>query len=233
MAAAARVVDHLAAAVAAWAGLLHREEPLLHAHLADTATGGTGDRAGALLGARAIAALAVDQGRHADGHGRAAHGLFEVQLKGVAQVTAALRTAALAATLTTEEIAEHVAEDVGEAGATEAGASPRAHLRIDAGMAVLVVRRALAGVGQDLVGLVGLLEFLFGLLVPRIAVRVVLHRQPAISLFQLCLAGAALDTEDFVKVTFSHSFLHSRIHQPQTRQRGSKLPRGESGVPGL
>ncbi|MNR27136.1 hypothetical protein D3C85_1443920 [compost metagenome] len=100
-------------------------------------------------------------------------------------------------------------------------------------MAVLIVGRALAGVGQHFVGLVGLFEFILGLLVPRIAVRVVFHRQSAIGLLQLGLAGASLDTEDFVKVTFSHSFLHSRIHQPQTRQRGSKLPRGGSGVRGL
>ncbi|MNG02380.1 hypothetical protein D3C84_854060 [compost metagenome] len=69
-------------------------------------------------------------------------------------------------------------------------------------MAVLVVGGALARVGQHFVGLVGLLEFLLGRLVARIAVRVVLHRQAAIGLLQLGLTGAALDTEDFVKVTF-------------------------------
>src|SRR5690606_39403299 len=42
MTAATGVGDHLATAMAARAGLLHREEALLHAHLTDTATGGTG-----------------------------------------------------------------------------------------------------------------------------------------------------------------------------------------------
>src|SRR5690606_13623104 len=49
MAAAARIGNHLAAAMTARTGLLNREEALLHAHLADAATGGTGDWAGAFL----------------------------------------------------------------------------------------------------------------------------------------------------------------------------------------
>ena len=68
---------------------------------------------------------------------------------------AALRAAAraTAGTAATEEIAEHIAEDVGEARPAETGASAPTHIRIDAGMAVLVVGRPLAGIGEDLVGL--------------------------------------------------------------------------------
>ncbi|MNE64413.1 hypothetical protein D3C80_1598260 [compost metagenome] len=93
-------------------------------------------------------------------------------------------------------------------------------------MPVLVVGRALAGVGEHLVGLVGLLEFLLGRLVVGIAVRVVLHGQTAVGLLQLRLAGAALDTEHLVIVTFCHGSHALRFRLPQTRRRGSKLPRG-------
>ncbi|MNN30569.1 hypothetical protein D3C81_1442220 [compost metagenome] len=231
MAGAARIGNHLAAAVAARAGLLHREEALLHAHLADAAAGGAGDRRSARLGAAAAAGLAADQGRHADGHGGAAHRLFEIQLEGVAQVAAALRTATLTAAAAAEEVAEHVAEDVGEVGATGAEAGTATHARVDPGMPVLVVGRALAGVGEHLVGLVGLLELLLGRLVVGIAVRVILHGQATVGLLQLRLAGAALDPEHLVIVTFCHCFHALRICLPQTRQRGSKLPRGGSDPP--
>src|SRR5690606_29084374 len=139
VAVATGVGDHLATAVAARAGLLHREEALLHAHLADATAGAAGGRAAALLGTRAVAGLAAGQGRHADGHRGAAHRLLQGQLQGVAQVAAALRTAARAARATAEEVAEHVAEDVGEAGSAGEASAHAAHLRVDTGMPVLVV----------------------------------------------------------------------------------------------
>src|SRR5690606_12285093 len=46
VAAATGIGNHLAAAMAARAGLLHGEEALLHTHLTDATTGGTGDGAG-------------------------------------------------------------------------------------------------------------------------------------------------------------------------------------------
>src|SRR5690606_1546538 len=88
--------------------------------------------------------------------------------------------------------------------------------------------RTLAGIGEHFVGLVGLLEFLFRRLVVRIAVGVVFHRQAAIGLLQLCLAGAALNPEHFVIITFGHKSSTPLIRRLQTRQRGSKPPRGES-----
>src|SRR3989338_3801649 len=212
--------NHLAIAMATRAGLLHREEALLHAHLADAATGGAGDRRGALLGARAIAGLAVDQGRHANGDRGAAHRLFQVQLQGVAQVAAALGTATLTAPRPAEEVAEYVTEDIGEVRTATAEAPAATHLRVDAGMTVLVEGRALAGVGEHLVGLVGLLELLLRRLIVRIAIRVVLHGQAPVSLFQLRLASPALHTQHFVIVTLSHksSALSNRL-PPDTPTR--------------
>lgn len=191
--------------MAARAGLLHGEEALLHAHLTDATTSGTGDRAGALLGTRAIAGLAADQGRHADGHGGAAHRFFQIQLEGVAQIRAALGTTTRAAASTAKEVAEHITEDIGEVGAAETGPTTATHLRVDPSVAVLVVGRTLGRVRKYFVGLVGLLEFLFGVFVVRVAVRVIFHRQAPIGLLQLGFTSAALDPQDLVIITFCHS----------------------------
>src|SRR5690606_23051135 len=114
-----------------------------------------------------------------------------------ADVRAAPRAAGTAAT---EDGAEDVAEDVVHVrrGATAA----TAHAVLERGMAMGVVGTALAGIGQDLVGLLALLERGFGRGVARIAVRVVLHRAAAISLLQLLVAGGAWHAEDFVVVAF-------------------------------
>src|SRR5690606_37953415 len=63
---AAGVGDHIALAATVRAGLLHREETLLHAHLTGTGAGRTGDGRAALLGAAAGTFVAGDQGRHAN-----------------------------------------------------------------------------------------------------------------------------------------------------------------------
>ena len=109
------------------------------------------------------------------------HRFFQVQLQGVTQVAATLGATASATAATAEEVAEHIAEDVGEVCATETRAAAT-HARVDTGMAILVERRALAGIRQHFVGLVGLFELVFGLFIARVAVRVVFHRQTAISL---------------------------------------------------
>src|SRR5690606_1749280 len=79
----AGVGNDLALAMAARAGLLYREEALLHAHLADTTASRAGGRGRALLGTGAVARLAVDQRGHANADRGAAHRLFQVQLEGV------------------------------------------------------------------------------------------------------------------------------------------------------
>ncbi|MCY1420559.1 hypothetical protein D9M71_361860 [compost metagenome] len=208
MAGVARVGDDLALAMAARAGLLHREEALLHAHLADTAAGRARDRSGAFLGTGTVARLAVDQRRYTNVDCGTAHGLFQVQLQRVAQVAAALCATARDATTATEEIAEDIAEDVGEVGTAETGTATT-HARVYAGMAVLVVSCTLARVGENLVGLVGLLEFIFRGLVVRVTVRVVLHREATVGFFQVSLGRAALDTQNLVIVTLCHKSLHS------------------------
>ena len=199
----ARVGNDLALAMAARAGLLHREEALLHAHLTDAAARRAGRRGRTLLGTGTVARLAIDQGRNADADRGATYRFFQVQLQGVAQVAAALGTATSATTAAAKEVAEYITEDVGEVGATEAGTAA-AHAWVDTGMAILVERRALAGIRQHFVGLVGLLEHVFRLFVTRVAVRVVLHRQTAVSLFEVSFTGAALDTQNLIVITLGH-----------------------------
>ena len=75
-----------------------------------------------------------------------------------------------------------------------------------AGVAILVIGGALLCVRKHLVGLFGLFELFFGALggIPLIAVRVVLHRQLAISLLDFVLGSVLGNAEDLVIVSFGH-----------------------------
>src|SRR5690606_40719000 len=78
--------------------------------------------------------------------------------------------------------------------------TPATHAMLECGMAVGVIGTTLTLVGQDLVGLLAFLERGFRGGVPRVAVRVVLHRAAAIRLLQLLAPGGAGHAEDFVVV---------------------------------
>ena len=191
--------------MAARAGLLDREEALLHAHLAVTGAGLAGGGRGAGFGAGAAAGLALFHDRNADLFLRAARGFFQRDLHVVAQVGAAMRLAAPAAS-TAEDVAEDVAEiETLRAACTERIAAAHA-ARFEGGVAVLVVSRALLPVGQGLVGFLRFLELFLRFRIVRIAVGVVLHRQLAISLLDLFLGCVAVDAEDFVVVALAHVF---------------------------
>ena len=164
---------------------------------------------GARLGAGAVAGLALVHRRNADLDLGAARRVLQRQLEVVAQVGAAIHAvaAAAAAALLPEDLAEDVAERIGEsAEAFRPRAARRiaAERRIHAGMSELVVRRALAGVRQNFVRLLRFLEFRFGALVVRIAIRMVLHRELAIGLLELVVGRVALDAEHRVVVAFRH-----------------------------
>ena len=80
-----------------------------------------------------------------------------------------------------------------------------AGVRVDAGVAELVVRRALLRVGKDLVGLLRLLEVLLGFRIGRIAVRMPFHGEPAVGFLEILFGRVAVDAEDFVVVALRHS----------------------------
>jgi glucose dehydrogenase len=73
-----------------------------------------------------------------------------------------------------------------------------------------VIGLALLAIGQHIVGLGGLLELLVRLGIVRVAVRVILHRDPAIGLLDLLLVSRAFDAENFVVVAFCHNTPRSR-----------------------
>src|SRR5262249_47570869 len=133
-----------------------------------------------------------------------AEGRFlEGQRDVAASVTIVLRSAAPASTahVHAEEVAEDVAEDVAEIGEVRRIEAAKSAGAVHAGVAVLVIASALVGVHQHAVGLGALLELLFRLAVPRIAVGVVLHRQLTVGALDLLLGGRAGHAQDFVVVT--------------------------------
>src|SRR5690606_1303341 len=156
MALAAGVAHHLAPAATLRAGLLHAEDAPLETHLAMALAGGAGLDL-AVLRTAAVAGVALGEGRDLDPLLDTGDGFLQVQLHDIADVRAAPRAAGTAAT---EDGAEDVAEDV--VHVRRRATATTAHAVLERGMAMGVVGAALAGIGQDLVGLLALLERGFG-----------------------------------------------------------------------
>ena len=95
-------------------------------------------------------------------------------------------------------------DSYGHAGVDPSAAAGARHRRINPGMAVLIVGRALVGVRQNFVSLFGFLELLLGFRVVRIAVRMKFHRELAIGLLDVVIRRIAIDAEHFVIVAFCH-----------------------------
>ena len=208
----ARALDDLALAPAARAGLDvdHLAEHRLAdaADLAATLALGAGRGLGAGLGAAPGAGLAATEDPEFDLLVGASDGLLERDPQVVAEVGAGLRSTTsgrAAARRAAEERIEDVAEaaEALEPGARAAGAA------IDPGPAEHVVALAPLRVGQDLVGLAGLLEPAgrLGILVD---VRVPLLGELAEGALDLGFARAALETEDLVEIAFRGGHLCSK-----------------------
>ena len=176
-------------------------EPDLALPLALRACGGRGPR----LRAGAAAGLARFVPRNLDG-GRGALGRFiERDLEVVAEIAAALRSAA---PLPAKQVAktEHVAEDVAEVELVEdRRIEAAARSGLDARVAEAIVLAALVRVGEDGVRLGALLEMFLGRLVAGVAVGVVLHRLLAIGALDLAVARVPRHAEDFVVVPLAHA----------------------------
>ena len=112
------------------------------------------------------------------------------------------------------------AERAAEAAAKAAGAAAvlGSVVGVNTGKAVLVVELALFRVRKHLVCLVDLLELFLGFLVAGVIVRVVLHGQLAVSLFDLRVGGRLGYTQHFVVITFL------LCHNPITSRISSNLP---------
>src|SRR5207248_2023598 len=96
---------------------------------------------------------------------------------------------------TAEQVAEDVPEATGERAGVEASAAEAGERA-----AAAVVLLALLGIREHIVGLRDLLEALLRSLVARVAVRVVLARQLAVSLLDLLIGGALAYPEGLVVV---------------------------------
>jgi len=186
--------------VALRAALLDREEALLQADLAAALAGRTGFRLRARLGAGALAGLAGFHRRDADLGLGAEGGLFEGDLNVVAQVRTTIDVRPSAACAAAKNFVENSAKGVGESATAAKTAKAAAHagLRINPGVAVLVVGSAFLRIGEDFVGFLRFLEVLFRLGIVRIAVRMVLHGQLAVGLLDFILGGVAVDAEDVI-----------------------------------
>jgi len=74
-------------------------------------------------------------------------------------------------------------------------------------VAEAVVRGALVGAAEHLVGLAQLLELVLRRFIAGILVRMVLHRQLAVGLLDLLRGGAAFDAQDVVIIAFGRRHL--------------------------
>ena len=180
-------------------GLLDGEKALLHAHLTQAIAGGASARLGAGLGPGAAAMMALHQGGDADLDLLAGHRVFQAEIEVVAQIRAAV-DAPTPAPAAAEDVAKDIAEDVAKATRRALTEAP---LGIDPGMTELIIGRAFAGIREDLVGLLGLLELLFPLRAG-VTVRMVFHGQAPVGLLDIGLAGVAGDPKDFVVIAFGH-----------------------------
>src|SRR5450830_254991 len=181
--------DDLAATVALGAGLLNAKKTLLHAHLAMPAASTAGGRCGAWLGARPVASITLIPGGHTNSGIKPVRSLLQANFKVVAQISTAidLRTSATTATTATasaENVTKNIAKSIGKAACSTASAT---HIRVNAGMTVTVIGIELLRIRQHLVGFLALLELIFRTFAVGVAIRMVLHRQFAISLLDLVL----------------------------------------------
>ena len=130
---------------------------------------------------------------------------------------------------TAEAAAKDVAENIAEVNTVAAKAAETAKaagaaavlgsvVGVNTGKAVLVVELALLRVRKHLVRLVDLLELFLGFLVAGVIVRVVLHGQLAVSLFDLRVGSRLGYTQHFVVITFL------LCHNPITSRISSNLP---------
>src|SRR5512145_135156 len=206
----ARFLDHLALSAARRASPLDGEKSLRRAHLAVAAARRTRDRLRAGLGAAAIARFARRRARHPDVRRLAEKRVLEADVEVVAQVGAVARAGLPAAPA--DEFAEHLVEDVGEtahveseiAAALSAAAAKTIGPGFERGMTEAIVSGALLLVLEDVVSLADILEFLLGLLVPRIAVGVELHGELPVGLLEVLRAGATVDAQGRVVVLLGH-----------------------------
>ena len=128
----------------------------------------------------------------------------------------------------TESAAEKAAEDVPQiaevkaAGVIGSAACACAVVGIYPRKAELVITGLLIGVGENLIGLVDLLELLLRFLIVGVQIRVVLPGHFLICFFDLVLRGALIDAQDLVIITFFRC--HTLLLHARSEIRSRKPP---------
>ena len=91
-------------------------------------------------------------------------------------------------------------------------------------MAEAIVGGALLRVAEHAIRLGGLFEFLFGVRIVRIAVRMVLQRQLPVGGLHLSVVRIPANAENFVIVSFCHGFRHGKNGNVTALRRPSPWP---------
>ena len=193
--------NHLTVTMTSWAGLLHREKALLHAHLALAITGATGLAAGTRFSARTITGFTLNLRRYTNFFCGATHGLLKVQIHGVTQVRTTLHTGSATTSSATKNVAKHITKYI-----TKTCASATSCIRINTRMTILIIGAFLLVVWKYLVSFVHFFKTRFCSLIARITIRVILHRHAAKSFFNFFFIGAFGHAKNFVKIAFRHSY---------------------------
>ena len=156
--------------------------------------------------------------------GMAKDRLGQIQFKLVAQISTAVDLRAAAAAGTAENVTEDFTKDIAKGfGAAEARAAAALAAGLDTGMPMLIVDCALLGIGEDLVGLLGLLELLLGIFIARVAVRMVTHGKAPVRLANVGLASIARQIQHFVVILLRHQRPSGRPLVPVKNGAG-KMP---------
>src|SRR5215472_423987 len=204
LALAARIGDDPPHSLAGRTGARNTEQPLLITYLAAACARWTGRRAFACSRTAAVALIATLIAADLDFSLFAECRFFKGQRHIAASIAAALRPAASAASthIHAEKVAEEVAENIAEVGEVRGIESAETSTTVDRRVTVLVIAGALVGIHENAISLSAFLELLFRLSVSRIAVRMVLHGQLAVSALDLLLRGRAGYAQNFVVISF-------------------------------
>src|SRR3954469_14831744 len=197
------ILDDLAAPAALGAGLADREEPLALPLDPAPAAAVADLGGGARLGAGAAAGVAPRLLGNADGHLGAGHRLRKAE-RDLGLEVAPRDGLAGGAAAPPEERTEDVADVGGETATRAAEAAGGAEAGEGAARVVLA---PLLRVGQNVIGLLDLLEALLGSSVPGVAIGMVLADELAVGLLDVLCRGLAVDAEDLVEVARSHGLL--------------------------
>ena len=230
----ARFGDNLARAFALWTnsfGLHVAERSALHGNHASRAmTFGAGRHCHAIFGTCAVAVCTFKERRHTESLCHTLCNIFEREFDTDADIAAAFacrltatascgtaETAKVTAEAAPKDTAENIVEihsmtaievvHVETAGSvSSASKTLRTHV-----VAVLVVELTFFLVAEHIVGLGSLLEFLLGLLVARILIRVILNSLFAIGFLYFVGGGSFAHTEHFVVISFAVHIIVLRL----------------------